>query len=191
MRAQALATAAAVVSGLGDADRAAPAVQVPSPAAPDHMAPECHMVAAGQYDARLRLRLGVADCAAPAAQADALRLALRAVRDGADAGASAAAARVVRAVADAGGAALWAAAGAGFEEALRACVGALADPGRAVGDAWGEALGALASAGLSAAATEAVRARLRRSKQRDRRGCGSGRRRGRAAGPAGGGGAPC
>jgi len=160
VRAQALATAAAVVAGLGDADRAAPAVQVPSPAAPDHKVFSCHMEPVGQHAAVSRPRLGVADRAAPAAQADALRGALRAARDGADAAASAAAARVVRAVADAGGAALWAAGGAGFEEALRACCGALADPARAVGDAWGEALGALASAGTSAAATEAVRARL-------------------------------
>jgi len=68
-------------------------------------------------------------------------------------------------VAEAGGAALWAAAGGGFEEAVRQCCGALADPSRDVGDAWGEVLGALAAAGKSQAAAEAVRALLHAKKK--------------------------
>ena len=64
---------------------------------------------------------------------------------------------VLQAVAEAGGAALWAAGGAGFEDAVRLCCGGLADPARDVGDAWGSALGALAASGRTAAASEAVR----------------------------------
>ena len=65
---------------------------------------------------------------------------------------------ILQAVAEAGGAALWAAGGAGFEDAVRQCCGGLADPVRGVGDAWGSALGALAASGKSAAASQAVRA---------------------------------
>ncbi|KAK9838575.1 hypothetical protein WJX81_008486 [Elliptochloris bilobata] len=125
VRAQALAAVAAVVAGLGDADRSA-----------------------------------------PAAQADALRGALRAARDSADAASRVAAAGVLQAVAEAGGAALWAAGGGGFEDAVRQCCSGLADPVHGAGDAWGAALGALAASGKSAAAAEAARALERKPSRR-------------------------
>lgn len=105
--------------------------------------------------------LGSSDRNLAALHTDALKAADKCVKDKSVSTANkSAAGAVIKAVAEAGGSGLWSSAGSAFDDIVRTCVLALADPSLTVREVFAAALGEIAAASNASSAKEAVRCYL-------------------------------